>query len=306
MLLGACSGSPDSQPANLSPFPADAIHLRIGPVTIPSATEKTMCITGYLPTTVPIDVVQVDARQTYTHHVIFYREAPDATEDLTPTDCQPLDILSTSRAPLFIGESPDASMKLPPNVAYHLNAGAPYRIEGHFLNAALTDVQADAEIILTPARPGDSTQEADMIFLSAVSQLDKKYDGIDKGLPPMTQLTIDPAWWGMPDDMLGSKFFALTSHQHHLGSDFVITKSTSATDPGTQLFETMNWSHPPLLMYSDDAPLTFKQGEGYRWVCSYNNTTTDYIRFGQSALKNEMCILWAYYYPSQGFRVIFL
>lgn len=306
LVLTACGGSPDGPPADLSPFPADAIHLRIGPVTIPPATEKTLCVTAYLPTTVPIDVVQIDTRQTYTHHVIFYRESLDTIAEPDLFDCPPLDILSASRAPLFIGETPDESMKLPPGVAYHLMPGAPYRIEGHFLNAALTDIQADAEIILTPARPGSDTQQADMIFLSAVNQLDKKYDGAEKGLPPMTQTTIDLAWWGMPDDMLGSKFYALTSHQHRLGSNFVITKSTAPSDPGVQLFQNSNWSHPPLLRYPDAEPLTFKQGEGFRWVCSYDNTTTDYIRFGQSALKNEMCILWAYYYPSQGFRVIFL
>ena len=39
-------------------------------------------------------------------------------------------------------------------------------------------------------------------------------------------------------------------------------------------------------------------------MCSYNNTTSSYIKFGESALSNEMCIIWGYYYPSQGFQVL--
>jgi hypothetical protein len=307
LSLGAlgCS-SPDAAPPDMADnFPADAIHLKIGPVDVPPGAEETLCVTALLPTDQAVDIVQVDARQSYTHHVIFYRESTDSPVDETPTPCPPLDILSTNRAPLFIGETPTASMKLPDNVAYRLPAMAPYRIEGHFLNANPQTVQASAEIILTPARPGTTMQEADMIFLNAVTQMEKNYDGQKTGIPPGMTTTLDPGFWGLPDDMLGSKFFGLASHQHHLGTNFIISKSTSAQDPGTRLYQNTDWQHPPLQIYPDDMPLTFKSGEGFRWLCTYDNTTTQYVHFGNSAQTNEMCILWAYYYPSQGFRVIF-
>lgn len=299
-------GMPEEMTPEPSPFPEDAVHLNIGPVTLAPGVEQTLCVTKLLPTNLEIDVVQIDTRQSYTHHVIFYRESVDTPLNDTPTPCPPLDILSTNRAPLFIGETPTASMRLPPNVAYRLPAAAPYRIEGHFLNASPQAVQADGEIILTPARPGATTQEADMIFLNAVTQIDQKmYDGQRTGIPPNRVTTIDPGFWGLPDDMLGSKFFGLTSHQHRLGTKFVIYKSTDATVPGTELYQNTDWEHPPLMQFPDDNPLTFQAGEGFRWLCTYNNTTSSYVKFGQSAQTNEMCILWAYYYPSQGFRVIF-
>jgi hypothetical protein len=290
---------------DMASFPTDAVRLHMGPIELPAGTEETLCVVAMLPTTVDIDVVQIDARQSLTHHVILYRESVDAVPTSAPAPCTPLDILGGNRAPLFIGETPDASMRLPPGVAYKLSAAAPYRIEGHFLNASTKPAVADAEIILSPAPPGEKTQEADMIFLNAVTQLDKSYDGIKGGLPPGKTTTIDPGFWALPPDMLGSKFFALTSHEHHLGTDFVITKSRSATDAGAMLYRSTDWQHPPFLQYPDDAPLTFAAGEGFRWVCTFNNNTSSYVKFGQSAQTNEMCILWGYYYPSQGFRVIF-
>lgn len=307
LSLGAsgCGSSDSDSPPDMDDFPADAIHLSIGPIDIPAGVEQTLCVTAELPTDQAIDVVQVDARQSFTHHVIFYRESSDSAINTTPTPCPPLDILSTSRAPLFIGETPTANMKLPDGVAYRLPAKAIYRIEGHFLNANPQTVQASAEVILTPARPGTTTQEADMLFLNAVTQMEKTYDGQKGGIPPMATTTLDPGFWGIPDDMLDSKFFGLASHQHRLGTNFVISKATSAQDPGTELYTNTDWQHPPLLLYPDAMPLTFNSGEGFRWLCTYDNTTTQYIHFGQSAQTNEMCILWAYYYPSQGFRVIF-
>jgi hypothetical protein len=303
--LGCTSGEPPKD--ELPPPPADALRVALGPYALNPGQETTVCVTGYLPNTFPLDVVRIETRQLYSHHIILYRESEGVPDSPAPVSCPPLDILSTSRAPLFIGETPTAAMDLPPGVAYRLGSRTPYRIEGHFLNASPNPQQALAEIFLTPAPSGSTMQEADMIFISATTQLNKIYDGGSKGgLPPMRDQTIDPAFWALPSDMQDSKFFALTSHQHRLGTHFTISKSADAGAAGSLLYENSDWEHPLFKLYPQDAPLTFKPGEGFRWVCSYRNTTASYINFGQSAEKNEMCIIWAYYYPSQGFRVQFL
>ena len=304
LVVAGCSS--DSPQEDVPPPPADALRVALGPYNLAPGQEITVCVTGYLPNVLPIDVVRIETRQTYSHHVIFYRESDGVADSPAPSACPPLDLLSTSRAPLFIGETPTASMDLPSGVAYRLGSKAPYRIEGHFLNASPSPQQALAEIFLTPAPSGSTMQEADMVFLSASSQLNKNYDGQRGGLPPMKETTIDPGFWPLPTDMLGSKFFALTSHQHRLGTHFSISKSPDAGAVGQLLYENTDWEHPLFKLYPSDAPLTFAPGEGLRWVCTFRNTTTSYVKFGQSAEKDEMCILWGYYYPSQGFRVEFL
>ncbi len=304
----AVSGCGESSPPQDEPPPppADAIRVALGPYMLAPGQETTVCVSGYLPNTLPLDVVRIETRQTYSHHVIFYRESDGVADAPVPSACPPLDLLSTSRAPLFIGETPTASMDLPPGVAYRLGSKAPYRIEGHFLNATAKPQQALAEIFLSPAASGSAMQEADMVFLSASSQLNKSYDGQKSGLPPLRETTIDAAFWALPSDMRDSKFFALTSHQHRLGTHFSISKSSDAGAAGQLLYENTDWEHPLFKLYPAEAPLTFAPGEGFRWVCTFTNTTTGYVKFGQSAEKDEMCILWGYYYPSQGFRVQFL
>lgn len=301
-----CGGGDMSMMDDTPPPPADAIRVAIGPYTLSPGQETTVCVTGYLPSDLPVDVIKIETRQTYSHHIIFYRENNDVPETPAPVACPPLDILSSSRAPLFIGETPTASMQLPTGVAYRMGTRMPYRIEGHFLNATAQQQQALAEIYLSPAPMGSTQQEADMVFLNAVSQLNKSYDGQKGGLPPMRDTTIDPAFWPLPTELADSKFFAITSHQHRLGTHFTISKSADAGAVGTPLYENSDWEHPLLQQYPDGAPLTFAPGEGFRWVCQFRNTTSSYISFGQSAEKNEMCIVWGYYYPSQGFRVTFL
>ena len=138
-------------PKRSLPPPANAIRLALGPYPLSPGRETTVCVTGYLPNVQPLDVVRIETRQSYSHHIILYRESEGIPDAPVPVSCPPLDILSTSRAPLFIGETPTAAMDLPPGVAYRLGSGAPYRIEGHFLNASPNPQQALAEIFLTPA-----------------------------------------------------------------------------------------------------------------------------------------------------------
>ena len=293
------------------PPPLGAVRLTLGPLQLRPGQETTRCVTAHLPTTVDTDVVQIDSTLSQTHHVIFYREGVDRPDEPLHS-CAPLDVISgtnASRAPLYIGEVPKESFQLPPGVGYRLRAGQAYTIEGHFLNAGTKTVQAAAELLLIPTPAGSSVQQADMLFLSATSQLGKKYDGIAPGLPPAvamvpTATTIDPAFFGLPDDLTDVSYFGLTTHQHRLGTRAVVSKSTGPGDLGELLYENTDWEHPPLKRFVSP-PLTFGRGEGFRWQCSYANSTNKYVTFGQSAVSNEMCIVWAYYYPAAGFRVYF-
>lgn len=318
LLVGAGCSEPFADSAlptlelpAVEPLPLGAVRLTLGPLELRPGQEATRCVTAHLPTTIDTDVVQIDSTLSQTHHVIFYREGVDRP-DAPLHSCPPLDVLSginPSRAPLYIGEVPKESFRLPDGVGYRLRAGQAYTIEGHFLNASAKTVQASAELVLVPKPAGSSVQQADMLFLSATTQLGKKYDGISPGLPPAvgtapTATTIDPAFFGLPDDLTDVNYFALTSHQHHLGTRVVVSKSQSLSEAGEPLYENTDWEHPPLKRFASP-PLTFKHGEGFRWQCSYANSTKKYVTFGQSALTNEMCILWAYYYPATGFRVYF-
>jgi hypothetical protein len=40
-------------------------------------------------------------------------------------------------------------------------------------------------------------------------------------------------------------------------------------------------------------------GNGLSYQCEWNNATDDVVEFGEG-VNDEMCFLWAYYYPSVG------
>lgn len=291
----------------LPPLATDAIRLQLGEVMLQAGEERTVCVTRRLALPAGVDINKINTRQKSSHHVIFYKHTQGTpTINDTPKDCQPLNVfgLGMFKVPLFIGESADDrqnEIQLPPNVAYHFDATDFYTIEAHLFNPSPNAVKATAEAILTPVPAGSPTPTyADMLFFSNAKALAKSYDGKSGGLPPMQKTVIDPAFFTISESF---KLFGISTHQHLRGIGVTVTKSTSATDAGTELFTNIDWSHPETYRLPDDQPLMFKKGEGLRWVCSYDNKGSKYVRFGQSAEDDEMCIIWAYYYPSQGFKV---
>jgi hypothetical protein len=298
LLSGAAACSPQTPEEMMLPDPMqlpDTLTLRIGPFEMQPGEESTRCVTAALPTTVPIDVVQISTQQALSHHVIFYRESPDrATTDLVR--CPPLNLLGGgSRAPLFIGESnrpEESQLTLPTGVSYRLEAKQIYTIEGHFLNAATTARQAYADVILKLAPEGAAVQQADMIFISALSALNKSYDSIKPGLPPMTSTRLDPVFQPMTASIQDAQVFALTTHQHRFGTRAEIFKSRDVSETGESLYVNTDWEHPVLKHFSP--ALSFAPGEGFRFYCEYNNTLTKYVKFGDSAVDEEMCIIWAH------------
>ena len=62
------------------------------------------------------------------------------------------------------------------------------------------------------------------------------------------------------------------------------------------------WSEPATVDHAP--PFKLPANGGFTFTCNWDNTTTDTVKFGESA-NDEMCFFWAYYYPSQGDEVCF-
>ncbi len=275
----------------------------IGPITINSNQEITKCTTFRMPNTNDIDIVELSATLAKgSHHLILYRSNA-TTESTTPTDCEPFEGVTTGEVPIFIAESAYSDLKMPPSVSWHFTANQMVKLEAHYINATANTLQGLGTIVLTPGASGTSYQAADIMFCGSMAALSPPL-----GIPAnKSNVTLPPGFYagGGATNFQAINVFAFTSHEHHLGSGVTISKSTSASDPGTQLFSNPNWDNPPLTRVPDTSLLTFAPGEGLRWQCSYDSldavpqpTSTTY--FGLGALTNEMCFIWAYYYPSVG------
>ena len=299
------AGTPDAAvapPADLATGPRgpdlsglSTIELSIGPIPLAPGQETTVCTVMRLPTQVPIDVLQIDAKLAPgSHHLIFYKSSL-TQEQPTPTKCNPLDIgfgqAMPKNVPLYIAETAEMNaLPLPTGAAYHIEAGQMVKLEAHYLNATPNAIVGKGSIVLTVAKPGTQYIPADIMFCGSVTEL------YTRGVPPgMSSLT--PGFYRPPD---GVKVFGLTAHQHKRGTLMTIAKSTGQQDEGQKLVDGAPWDNEPFQRYDDSHLVTFGPNEGLRWQCHYNNPDNKTVKFGESAESNEMCFLWAYYYPSVG------
>jgi hypothetical protein len=92
----------------------------------------------------------------------------------------------------------------------------------------------------------------------------------------------------------------VTGHQHHLGTGVTIELGSSITGPTTPLYANHDWADPPLTIF--DPPIATTPGQGLRYACTYDNPTHQVVSFGEG-VNQEMCFLWAYYFPDMGFEV---
>ncbi len=309
---GASQGSPDGStggndqggqpPIDLATTLTDSgeqagvFTASIGPIQVNAGQEIVMCSIVALGNTTPIDVVQIDTSLAPgSHHLIAYRSSATATAP--PTPCNSFDGVTHGEAPLFIAESRQSTMKMPSEAAYHLPAGQLIRLEAHYINTTQATLQGMGTVAFT-AGSGTNYQPADIMMCGSALSLTVSC------LPPGQSNTTLPVGFyggGSGVDFTKLKVFAFTSHEHHRGTDVKVWKSTGKNPtPAQQLYDNPSWDNPPLQQYTDANLLTFNSGEGLAWQCSYDTAAdTNKVCFGESA-NDEMCFIWAYYYPSVG------
>jgi len=259
----------------------------IGPITLQPGEERTVCSTFRLSNSAAFDNIRIDATLAPgSHHLIFY-ESIATTESKAITDCAPLDL--SNGKPIYIAETQGNNrLEFPAGVAYHFAANQMIRLEAHYLNASPNAIQGMGTVNLLAGAPG-SYQPADIMFCGSVSQL------YLTGVPPGMS-SLNPDFYQVPS---GIKLFGLTTHEHKRGTLMTVDKSSS-TAAGTNLIMGQPFDNPPLLLFDDAHLVSFAPGEGLRWQCFYDNPDPTTYKFGESAQDNEMCFLWAYYFPSVG------
>ena len=225
------------------------------------------------------------------HHMIIY--VSDETEErTTPFNCDPfVSTLKGTTYPLMITQIREETLTFPPGVAFKFAPHQMIRIEAHYLNYFPESITAHGDIHFDAIAADRVTDEANLLF----------YGNPDFEIPAGQTLTTP---WRFLDVPAGSKVFALTGHEHAYGKNVEVSYATDAEDEGTSVYPDegvkFDWEEPPVSTY--DPPLTFSEGQGFRYRCTWENTSNHTVRFGESA-NAEMCFFWAYYYPSQGYRL---
>jgi hypothetical protein len=279
--------------AGCSSPPPVSYSLTFPTLMVPAGTERTQCIVKRLGNPAKLHVGKIHNQLgPSSHHMIVYRVA-DTVEQTTPFDCIPFtETLDPSKgSPLMITQKKDDLLQLPPTVAYSLEPNQMMRIELHYINATQAPVELTATMTMTST--ADYKMDADFLFMG----------NADIQLPPGTKTTLGPTYFPMSVAQLGKiNVFALTGHEHHLGTNVTVATATSASDSGTSVYDPPNWlwSEPATVVH--DPPFQIDDTGFFKFSCSWNNTGSSMVSFGESA-NDEMCFFWAYYYPARGSEV---
>ncbi len=273
----------------------ESFTVQFGPITVPAGTENTQCIVVPLGNTASIHVGQIhDLLGTSSHHMILYKVAAQATQS-TPFDCQPFQgaLNPANGNPLIISQKADDTLTMPTNVAYTLDPNQMVRLEMHYINANTMPVTLVTTSTLTTIPAADYKYDASFLFIG------------DPQISIPANATFDTGhqYFALPAQYNSSNFFAITGHEHHLGTEVQIWSATSSSDPGSLIYTSTSWSDPPVTTFAP--PIHIPTGGGFKFQCNWDNTTTSTVSFGESA-NNEMCFFWAYYWPSLGASVCFV
>jgi hypothetical protein len=274
---------------------AQTYTVQFGPIQVPPGTENTQCIIVSLKNAQQIHVGQIhDLLGTASHHMILYKIAPQP-EQATPFDCQPFQsaLNPAMGNPLIISQRMDDTLTLPPNVAFTLDPNQMVRLEMHYINANPTQtVTLLTTSTLTTLPTASYKYDASFLFIG-----DPQIS-----IPPNATFSTGQQYFALPATYNSSNFFAITGHEHHLGTNVQIWSTTGSSDPGSQIYQSTSWSDPPVTSFTP--PIHIPAGGGFKFQCDWDNTTNSTVTFGESA-NNEMCFFWAYYFPSQGAQVCF-
>ena len=146
--------------------------------------------------------------------------------------------------------------------------------------------------------------KSDKIIRNCLNSIDRQYRVILVENSNDFELKKNvPIWkWAILKD--GKKVFAMTGHTHQYGTNVEVKFGNSIDDedpisvypPEGLVFD---WAEAPVAQY--EPALSFTEGQGFFYRCTWDNTSDKKLTFGESA-TDEMCFFWAYYYPSDGYR----
>ena len=287
----------DTVPQSLVPFvapapPAKGVQLHVARFNVAPRFERELFVYRRLGNAAPMYVNRVDiSMRANSHHFVIYSFQADIPTTIVPPFDSIRDIRRADGSLDFLAMRPmgfhsffggsmtaRTSWQLPPGVALRLPAGSALDLNAHYVNR--TDAQLPGEVYanLFAVDSADVTNVAQSLFLSNTSIV----------LPPGQRTTLSKTFTFSQDVRL----FSLSSHMHERGERFVI-RINGGTRSGEVVFETNSWSSPDIVNFA--VPIQLRAGEGLRSEITWNNTTSNTIRFGLTS-QDEMGIIYGYYW----------
>jgi hypothetical protein len=285
----ACSSSNDAPaPSGTTPPPSDDSVTLSMKLTVGPGEELHRCQLVQVP---PRELWVSGIEHHYTkgsHHFLMYAttlKSIPVGED-GQTDCPNGDEgpFKYAAGLMYASQTTDGVVAFPDGVGMHVDAGAVYLIQSHYINAGKTPIDATVALKLTTTTQDKvKVRAAPFLFFDPFIYVPGKSTG-----KSMTQSC------GMPADITILSAF---SHYHQRGTKMTVWRDPSADSLSTDvMYSSHDWENPVPL----NEPITLKKGEHVRFQCEYDNTGSDQdVIQGPRAATNEMCAFIGIYYPEQ-------
>jgi hypothetical protein len=269
----------------------------MGPISLMPGEEETNCITIHLGNAAGGFVRRFRADLGVgSHHMIVYQSA-DTVEAPTPTPCVALSGILEGEHPVFIAQQATAELDFPSDengvpVGFQIAANQMVKVEFHTINTTMAPLMVSGTAYMDTVPLSTKVTISDMAFW-----------GTKKINIPMGPSTFDTGVL-FQAAIPNTHSFAVTTHQHHLGTEMKVWYSTGLSDTSDLVDDGKDWSNPPLVMLNPALEFPAASSKGFAFECHWVQPTpaAPPVTFGES-YYDEMCFLWHYYYPSQGFQV---
>jgi len=261
---------------------------------VPAGVETTKCIVAPFGNSAAVVIQGFDSTLALgSHHLIVYLTS--AAPNSTPVDCSPfVGVVTSNDVPLGIIDRKQVNFSFPTGVGVDIPAKANIRIEAHYINTTASDLQGSGLVTFhtIPKAGAPAYQPASFLFYGT-----KNISVLPNSSASTTPAGGAPLFQAGPS---GTHYFLGMTHQHRLGTGVTLWASAQAGDTSHQLLDDKDWSNPSWQLFSP--VFDFNGTSGLSYQCTWTNTTTSTVTFGESALQ-EMCFVGGYYYPSKGFQL---
>ena len=303
LAAAACGGSPETLPvwgpdagaslppggyvpSDLVPPPADGFQLAMDEFVVPAGGQAYLCQAFQLPIGVTSFVGSWDiAMAKGSHHLLVFRVAdPGAWTHVAPCDGGGPPGFSD----IVVGaQQPTATVTYPAGVGYQIDPREWVIVQAHYLNATDAPLLAQVDVNAHLVAPATVAAHAGSLF----------FDPLSLTVPPgpAQQLTYRCV---APQDM---EVFGANGHMHRHGTELAAELDGAAGR--VPLFDHTTWDDPPTATFAP--PLHVVAGDTFQWTCTFDNDTGAPLVYGNSALTNEMCILYGAFYPVQAQATIY-
>jgi len=293
-LVIACGGTDpagdDDQPDSIVEKDP-AFTLESSEITVLPGEEFTKCFYFTTPNTEKVVVHKwVSDMSPGSHHMIMFRSiSGDQPADGTVDDCN-----GDVAIPIYGTQVPHEEILFPDDdgfgqpLAQELFTTKGY-FQMHYFNASDEPVVAKVAVSAYALIP----ELAESVGNYTKTDLVATYND-DINIPPhaidLAVKATCPA--------IDANIWQMSTHSHKQ------SMTTKISDGNTMVFESNDWEHPGDRRWSAPEFHTFSSGQ-MTWECTYTNMGDNQdrtIRAGQSAVRDEMCMMTGYYFPANGPR----